>query len=132
MPVLLTHTAAETLAAPHGDVRRVVRRFVRAMVALHAHQPTLHRVLFEEAPLPPRVRQRLARIEGRGTAEVAAWCRDHPRIRRRSPRWRPRSSCRRSRLSRTRWSSTVRGSLDVNAYVDEVVTLVAAYISTSR
>ena len=41
----------------------LVRRFVDLMVELHGTDPALHRVLFEEAPLPPRVRRALASAE---------------------------------------------------------------------
>lgn len=48
---------------PAPDVRALVRRFVSAMVRLHARDPNLHRVIFEEAPLPKRLRRRLAEVE---------------------------------------------------------------------
>jgi hypothetical protein len=41
------------------------------MVELHARDPGLHRVLFEQAPLPSRVRDRVARLEGAMTAQLA-------------------------------------------------------------
>jgi Tetracyclin repressor-like, C-terminal domain len=89
-------------------------------------------VLFEQAPLPLRVRQRLARIEGRVTAEVAAWRRDHPRIRRRSPALAAAIVVQTIEALTHTLVVHRQGSLDVTAYVDEVVTLVAAYLSTSR
>jgi AcrR family transcriptional regulator len=127
---LLSRTAAEALAAPRGELRAVVERFVRAMVALHSYDPALHRVLFEEAPLSPRVRQRLAGIENRLTARVATWCREHPGVRRKN-----------AALAAAIVVQTVEAlthtlvvhrhaSLDVDACVDEVVTLVTAYLTT--
>lgn len=129
---LLTATAAEVLAAPHGDLRPTVRRFVRAMVALHAQRPALHRVLFEEAPLPARVRQRLARIEERVTAQVAGWLGAHPRVRRREPVLAAAIVV--HTIEALTHTLVVRGhgTLDVDAYVDEVVTLIAGYLTTSR
>ncbi len=50
-------------APPEGDLRALVRRFVAAMVRLHARDPKLHRVLFEEAPLPEGLRTRLLELE---------------------------------------------------------------------
>src|SRR5512138_3526613 len=41
------------------DLHEMVRRFARAMFELHARDRTLHRLLFEEAPLPRRTRQRV-------------------------------------------------------------------------
>ncbi|MEW6267977.1 MAG: hypothetical protein AB1689_01605 [Thermodesulfobacteriota bacterium] len=47
------------------------------MLALHARDPGLHRVLFEEAPLPPRLRARVANLERTMAAEVAALLEEH-------------------------------------------------------
>jgi len=67
------------------DVAEVVRRFAAAMLALHAHDRALHRLLFEEAPLPRRTRQRVAAIEAEISARLAAYLRAHPEITRRDP-----------------------------------------------
>lgn len=45
------------------DSRLLVRRFVETMLELHRDQPRLHRVLFEEAPLPPALHRRIRREE---------------------------------------------------------------------
>ncbi len=128
---LLARTAAETLAAPGGDLRAVVRRFVEAMVALHARQPALHRVLFEEAPLPLRVRQQLARIEARLTAQVADWLRGHPRMRRRDPALAAAVVVQTVEALTHTLVVRGQGAVDVDAYVDEVVTLIAGYLTAS-
>jgi AcrR family transcriptional regulator len=49
----------------------LVDRMVRAMVGLHARDPGLHRVLFEQAPLPARLRDRVAGLERAMAGEVA-------------------------------------------------------------
>lgn len=59
----------------------LLRRFVVAMIALHEHEPELHRVLFEEAPLPSSVRRRLQRRENEFAAEVCELLRAHPEAR---------------------------------------------------
>jgi AcrR family transcriptional regulator len=59
----------------------LLRRFVVAMIALHEHEPELHRVLFEEAPLPSSVRRRLQRRENDFAAEVCELLRAHPEAR---------------------------------------------------
>jgi len=65
---------AAVLAALDRDARtleQAIALLVRTMVELHAHDPGLHRVLFEEAPLPARLRQRVATLEGAMASEVA-------------------------------------------------------------
>jgi AcrR family transcriptional regulator len=59
----------------------LLRRVVVAMIALHEHEPELHRVLFEEAPLPSSVRRRLRRRENDFAAEVCEVLRAHPEVR---------------------------------------------------
>jgi len=49
----------------------VVPDIVDAMVAMHAAAPGLHRVLFEETPLPPALRAELDRMEDRLVALAA-------------------------------------------------------------
>ena len=49
----------------------MVERLVRAMVGLHAQDPGLHRVLFEQAPLPAGLRRRVAGLEEAMASEVA-------------------------------------------------------------
>lgn len=51
------------LAGSALPLERVVERLVRAMVDLHARDPGLHRVLFEQAPLPAHLRARIAGLE---------------------------------------------------------------------
>jgi len=114
--------------ADGADLRRVVRRFVRAFVDLHAHDRALHRVLFEEAPLPPRVRRRLGALERDAAERVEGWLRAHPGVTRRDPA-----------LAAAVVVQTVEGLThklvvhgdrdeDVAAWVEEMVTLVTAYL----
>ncbi|MBW2628511.1 MAG: TetR/AcrR family transcriptional regulator [Deltaproteobacteria bacterium] len=63
-------------------LERLLRQFVVAMIALHEQEPELHRVLFEEAPLPPSVRRQLRKRENEFATEVCAFLRAHPEARR--------------------------------------------------
>ena len=94
-----------------------------------ATTPALHRVLFEEAPLPARVRQRLARIEERVTAEVGAWCGRHPG----GPPPDPALAAAIVVQTIEALTHTLvihrHGALDVDACVGEVTTLVTAYLT---
>jgi AcrR family transcriptional regulator len=73
------HLAEGTLALwPHIErlqsgeaLERVLPDVVTAMVALHDHSPQLHRVLFEETPLPPLLRSELQSTE-RALVDVLA------------------------------------------------------------
>jgi AcrR family transcriptional regulator len=49
----------------------LLRRFADAMIALHQREPRLHRVLFEEIPLPASLRRTLERREEIIAEEVA-------------------------------------------------------------
>lgn len=72
------------VAEARGGTRplaEIVRGFVGAMVALHAHEPALHRVLFEEAPIPARLRRALATLDAAMIAEIATLLREHPEAR---------------------------------------------------
>lgn len=125
--------AAEAAADSDGpDVRPVVRRFAEAMVALHARDRALHRVLFEEAPLPARIRRRIGEIEKRATAYIEAYLRAHPGRTRRNPA-----------LAAAVVVQTIEGlthklvihgerDADVADYLEEMVDLIAAYLATPR
>lgn len=64
----------------------LLRRFVVAMVALHENEPDLHRVLFEEVPLPASVRRGLRRRENEFATEVCGLLEAHPDVRMKEPR----------------------------------------------
>ncbi|MBI3770577.1 MAG: TetR/AcrR family transcriptional regulator [Deltaproteobacteria bacterium] len=59
----------------------LTRRFVDAMIALHAASPALHRVLFEETRLHPRLRQAMIALEDDMTTATEAILRLHPEVR---------------------------------------------------
>jgi AcrR family transcriptional regulator len=52
-------------------IASLVRTMVDAMVELHAEQPRLHRVLFEEVPHAATVRRRVRALEDRSAAALA-------------------------------------------------------------
>jgi AcrR family transcriptional regulator len=59
------------LRASHPSLDETIGRLVRTMVELHARDPGLHRVLFEEAPLPAKLRRHIADLEGLMAGAVA-------------------------------------------------------------
>jgi len=66
---------AERALTPATGLDAAVAAMVQSMIELHAQQPRLHRVLFEEAPLPQQVRERLEALEQAMAARVADYLR---------------------------------------------------------
>ena len=127
---LLLRTAAD-LPTGSYTLRAVVHRFVTAMVALHDRDAALHRVLFEQTPLPRPIRDLLDAVEGRVTRVVAAMLERQPDVRLPHPE-------RAARLVvQVVEALTHRHVLDAHhdgdsAFVDEVVTLVVAYLTAQN
>jgi len=67
------------------DLEGLIRRSVDAMMALHRNEPKLHRVLFEEAPLPASLRRRLQRYEDEFAEFVASLLAQQPGLRIENP-----------------------------------------------
>jgi AcrR family transcriptional regulator len=61
-------------------VGEALQRIVRALLELHRKRPALHRVLFEEAPRPPRLRARLQRIFDLVSAALAGYLESRPEV----------------------------------------------------
>jgi AcrR family transcriptional regulator len=81
------HHLAEAGAAVVAELDRLdadpepepaLAALMRAVVALHRDRPRLHRLLFEEAPLAPDLRDALLALEHGIAERVAAWLRDRP------------------------------------------------------
>lgn len=72
--------AAQDTLVPGRPLHEVAERLVGAMIELHARDRTLHRVLFEETPVPQRVRANLAAVEQQVAATLAAFLRGHPEV----------------------------------------------------
>lgn len=72
---LLTRFVAEPPPVADG-----LRELTRALIDLHADEPSLHRVLFEECPRPPELRERLERAFADAAVAVAAWLARRPEV----------------------------------------------------
>jgi AcrR family transcriptional regulator len=117
-------------AALNADgLAAVVRRYVAAMVELHARDRALHRVLFEEAPLMPRIRRQLAAVEAEVTARVHAFLLTRREV------TRPDAALAAAIVVQTIEGLThkvvVHGEPDaaLEPYIDEMVALVTAYLT---
>lgn len=127
---ILTAAAAEA-SRGEPDVAAVVRRHVLAMVELHARDRALHRVLFEEVPLPRRVRRKVSELERRVAASFEEWLRTHPGATRRDPRLAAAVVVQVVEGITHRLVVHGEGDDDVAAYVEEMVALVTAYLSAA-
>ena len=65
---------------PSPPVGEALERIVQSMLELHRKRPILHRVLFEEAPRPPRLRARLAGIFELASAALADYLDSCPEV----------------------------------------------------
>jgi len=74
------------VARDRSSLAAATRRFVAAMVELHARDPGLHRVLFEQAPLPARVLANLAALEDASARALEELLRRSPETTVRDPR----------------------------------------------
>ena len=125
---MLGEVAADIQAGRVVGLRAIVRRFVEAMVALHAAEPKLHRVLFEEAPRPPMVRRRIRAIEDRVVEGLALLLASDPNVRVADPK---RAAL---IIAQVVDSLTHRWVLDEPAHdaptqlIDELVALVLGYL----
>jgi AcrR family transcriptional regulator len=124
---ILGAAAAEAMTDGH-DLAAVVRRFVRAMVDLHARDRALHRMLFEEAPLPRRIRRQLVDLEKQVTDSVEGWLCSHPGLTRRDPALAAAVVV--QAVEGITHKLVVHGErdADVEPYVEEMVALVTGYL----
>jgi AcrR family transcriptional regulator len=127
---MVERAAAKVLASPMR-LYDVIRHLVQTMIDLHARDRALHRVLFEEAPLPPRVRRHLADVERRVAARVADYLRTQPEV-----------TVPDAALAATVVVQVVEGLThklvvhgereELEAEVDEMVALVTSYLTAPR
>jgi AcrR family transcriptional regulator len=76
---VLARAAAEVGSRP-TSLDAAIRRLVQAMVELHTRDRNLHRVLFEEAPLPRHLRALLDDLEARMTDRIEAMIHVMPEV----------------------------------------------------
>jgi AcrR family transcriptional regulator len=128
---VLGHAAAELSHGP-AHLADLVRHLVRAMVALHARDRELHRVLFEEAPLSRRTRQVLLEVEARITQRVELVLRSHPEVRVANPALAAAIVV--QTVEALTHKLVVHGpsDLDLDGYVEEIVVLVTRYLTTAE
>jgi AcrR family transcriptional regulator len=126
---VLQTAAAEIAAAGAHDLAALVRHVARAMIELHARDRELHRILFEEAPLPRRIRQLLVEIEVRATERVGALLASHPEVSVPDPALAAAIVVHTVEALTHRLVIHGGREVDLDAYVEEIVRLVVRYLS---
>lgn len=125
---VLERAAAEIVRRPRTLVESI-RFVVTAMVELHAHDRELHRVLFEEAPLPRRLRQLLAEVEERVTERVEMLLRSEPEVAVSDPELAAAIVVKTVEALTHKLVLHGERDLDLAAYIEEIVRLVTSYLT---
>lgn len=76
---VLTPLLTELIECP-PRLRQALERVLQALLELHRHQPTLHRVLFEEAPRPQPLRDRFEYIFDLACTTLASYLASQPEV----------------------------------------------------
>jgi hypothetical protein len=76
----LNEWVGSAVAEPR-PLRETLKLLIEGMIVLHGKQPRLQHVLFEETPLPPRVREALIVGERQAAKTVAGLFRLHAEVR---------------------------------------------------
>lgn len=113
----------------YRDVKEVVRCFARAMFDLHARDRVLHRLLFEETPLPRRTRLRVAAIEKDIAARLEAFLRANSSITRRDPALAAAVIVQCVEALTHKLIVHGDGEAEAAIYVEEIAALVTAYLA---
>ncbi len=123
--------AAGDIAGKLLPLAGTIRHLARAMVELHARDRNLHRVLFEEAPLPRRLRELLAAMEARITDQVEMLLRASPEVTVANPTLAAAVVVK--TVEALTHNLVVHGERgrdhEIDAYVEEIVRLVASYLT---
>jgi AcrR family transcriptional regulator len=128
---MLQEAVVQTVAqSPSPELREVVGRFVKAMVAMHAKEPQLHRVLFEECPRPQRIQRRFADLMRRMGEWAGAYLSSHPQVRCKDPGLAGVLVVQTLEALTHHWAIRDGGaSRNIERYVDETVALIVSYLT---
>lgn len=125
---VLTDAAAAILGQRLGLVE-TTRHLVHAMVDLHARDRDLHRVLFEEAPLPRGLRSALVEMEERVRARVEMWIRFEPAVTVADPALAAAVVVKTVEALTHNLVIHRDGDRSLEDYVEEIVRLIASYLT---
>jgi AcrR family transcriptional regulator len=128
---VLERSAAEIVRQPRSLVE-TIRHVVKAMVDMHAHDRELHRVLFEEAPLPRQLRQLLGEIEARIIQRVELLLRSDPAVSVPNPALAAAIVAKTIEALTHKLVLHGERDLDLDAYVEEIVRLIGSYLTVGK
>lgn len=100
-----------------------------AAIEAHRHQPQLHRVLFEEAPRPPALRQRLDQTFDSACQVLASYLESRHEVRVRSPTVAAEMVVQAVEAITHGLIIHPRGGTDPNAYAREVTIMLEGYLT---
>ena len=123
--------AREAIEAP-GPLELRLRRFVEAMVGLHAVEPELHRVLFEEAPHPEELHECVLRMEATLAHSLRAVLERHPEARVQDADTAAHFAVQLVEALTHRFVLHGLHDLETERFVDELVELLARYTLGAR
>lgn len=124
-------TFERLLVAPQpGDLRSRLEHLVGAMVDLHAGNPRLHQVLFEEAPRPPDVLADLHAAEARIVGAIASFLAADPEVQHADPPLAARLAVAVTESLVHRLVATPEPVADPTTVQAEIVHLLEAYLRT--
>lgn len=126
---LLGARLAELLpGAASRPLAETVRALVDTMVALHADDPALHRVIFEELPRLPELRARVSRLEEAGVQAIEALLSAHPETRVADPHIAARLVVDVAEAATHRWVTDGRGPIPAERMAEELAVLLTRYL----
>lgn len=110
-------------------LREALTGLVTAMAELHRHRPALHRVLFEEAPRPARLRARLEQVQQGAVTAVADYLRQADEVETADPLLAAQLVV--TVVEATTHTLVIHpdGERDADVYVHETVALLNAYLT---
>jgi AcrR family transcriptional regulator len=123
--------AERSAAGAPADLATDLRPFVDAAIDNHRADPALHRVLFEEAPRPADVLADLHALEAGAVTAAAELLSAHPQVTAPDPdlaAWFVVATI--ESLTHRYVGSSARGRLDLDAFGDELVRMLVAYLSS--
>ena len=123
--------AERSAAGAPADLATDLRPFVHAAIDNHRADPALHRVLFQEAPRPADVLADLHALEAGAVTAAAELLSAHPQVTAPDPdlaAWFVVATI--ESLTHRYVGSAARGRLDLDAFGDELVRMLVAYLSS--